>query len=163
MKKSIIAIISIILIVGSIGSVFCGAPLAPWADPSKPQVYVWDGQVVSGDQWMLNLEAQVAAEEAANMAAMGKTGNSTASSQPTTANQTKPTSTPSKTSKENLMVYFTDENGRVIGTSQVTKGTTVAETQFIQEVPECNGKAFDHWDYDGRVIEHQFIIRAVYK
>ena len=67
MKKSIIAIICIILIVGSIGSVFCGAPLAPWADPSKPQVYVWDGQVVSGDQWMLNLEAQVAAEEAARV------------------------------------------------------------------------------------------------
>ncbi len=163
MKKSIIAIITILLIVGSIGSVFCEVQLPPGADPAKWSFYLADGSKVSGEEWMAAIEAQVAAEEAANMAAMGKTGNSTASSQPTTANQTSPTSATSTTSKEKLMVYFTDENGRVIGVSQVTKGTTVAESQFVQEVPECNGKKFERWDYDGRVIEHQFIIRAVYK
>ncbi len=60
-------------------------------------------------------------------------------------------------------VTFTDENGGYLGSSKVTIGTDVASSQFVQDVPDCNGHKFDHWDYDGHVIEHDYIIRAVYK
>ncbi len=158
MKKSIIGIIAILLIVGSIGSVFCFDPrtvTAPWLDPAKTTYWV-DNQQVTAEDFYNSIEADVIAHRSD----AGNIGSTAATPQPAASNQT--ASTP-KAAKEKLIVYFTDENGRVIGTSQVTKGTTVAESQFMQEVPECNGKAFDHWDYDGRTIEHQFIIRAVYK
>jgi len=65
--------------------------------------------------------------------------------------------------KEKVAVSFTDENGNFIGSTQVTKGTDVATSQFPLEVPECNGKTFDSWDYDGSLMMHDWIIRAKYK
>ncbi len=79
----------------------------------------------------------------------------------------KPTQAPKKeTPKEKLNVYFTDMYGHVIYTVQVTKGTTVGKTQFPKEVKDIRTRegeyTFDKWDYDGRKVEHELIIRALY-
>ncbi len=62
-----------------------------------------------------------------------------------------------------ITVTFTDMFGHPLGSSQVTVGTTIADSQFVKDVPDCDGKKFDRWDYDGGVIEHDFVVRALYK
>ena len=56
--------------------------------------------------------------------------------------------------------------GKMIGTSSITKGADIATCQFLQTVENVDfgGKSyvFDSWDYDGHVIEHQYIVRAKY-
>lgn len=62
-----------------------------------------------------------------------------------------------------ITVYFTDLYGHVIGSSQVTAGTTIADSQFPKSVEDVDGHSFDKWDYDGRVMTNDFIVRALYK
>ena len=65
--------------------------------------------------------------------------------------------------KEKVTAYFTDATGKVIGSSKITKGTDIAKNQFPAEVKDCNGKKFDHWDYDGHVLLEDTIVRAIFK
>lgn len=62
-----------------------------------------------------------------------------------------------------ITVYFTDLYGHVIGSSQVTAGTTIADSQFPKSVEDIDGHSFDKWDYDGKEMYHDYIVRALYK
>ena len=62
-----------------------------------------------------------------------------------------------------ITVYFTDLYGHVIGSSQVTAGTTIADSQFPKSVEDVDGHSFDKWDYDGKEMYHDYVLRALYK
>lgn len=62
-----------------------------------------------------------------------------------------------------ITVYFTDLYGHVIGSSQVTAGTTIADSQFPKTVEDVDGHVFDKWDYDGKEMYHDYVLRAKYK
>lgn len=62
-----------------------------------------------------------------------------------------------------ITVYFTDLYGHVIGSSQVTAGTTIADSQFPKTVEDVDGHSFDKWDYDGKGVYHDYVLRALYK
>ena len=161
MRKSIVFIISVLLIVLLIGQTFCevvgdGIPITKFFD--------LNGNEVSEQQFNDNICRMLGEPTAAEWRAQqANKGQGSASAQPAAASAPNTTASAPATPKEKLTVYFTDAFGNALGSSQVTKGTTIAESQFVQDVPECDGKTFDHWDYDGRVIEHQYIVRALYK
>lgn len=67
-----------------------------------------------------------------------------------------------QTAAVKVTVYFTDSHGRVIGSSQVTAGTTIADSQFPKTVEDVDGKTFDKWDYDGKVMTNDYIVRAIF-
>ena len=159
MKKSIIAIISILLIVSSIGSVFCNDPYMPWSDPAKTTFWAGDRQV-SSDEFM-QIITQEALKGAKGTVQYSDLVNGTASSG-SGAKSTSKNSTQAAP-KNKITVTFTDENGNHIGSVQVTEGTTIADSQFIKDVPDCNGKKFDSWDYDGSVMMYDWVVRAIYK
>ena len=60
-------------------------------------------------------------------------------------------------------VCFTNLYGHVIDSSQVTAGTTIADSQFPKSVEDVDGHSFDKWDYDGRVMTNDYVLRALYK
>lgn len=166
MRKSIVFIISVLLIVLCVGSVFCDytTPL-----PDKT-TFIWvepDGSasVVSEQQMNDNLCRMLGEPTAAEWRAQqANKGQGTASAQPaTTAAPDNSTASVPSVPKEKVAVSFTDENGSFIGSTQVTKGTDVPVSQFPSKVPECNGKTFDSWDYNGFKLMHDWIIRAKYK
>ena len=96
-------------------------------------------------------------------AASYKSGSSSASSQSATSTP-KDTGKGEKAQKNvKITVYFTDLYGHVIGSSQITSGTSIGEKQFATDIPDCNGKKFDSWDYDNRELFHDTIVRANYK
>ncbi len=73
-----------------------------------------------------------------------------------------------KTQKDKVTATFTNLYGVIIGTSKITKGTDIAQSQFPAETPsdivtDSGTLVFDHWDYDGKVLEEDVRIKAVYK
>ncbi len=81
---------------------------------------------------------------------------------PTQTPKTTPTKTP-EAPKEKVKVWFTDAVGHVLGSAEITKGTTIGKNQFVKDVPDFDGAKFFAWAYDGKAIEHEVIIRALYK
>ncbi len=179
MKKFICFIILSSLITLLTANVFCGyvwsdgtiRDYAEGTDPAKGRYFDQFGNELPNEQAFSDAVARMlgeptAAEWRAQQTAGG--GNASAAAQPATATQPADASSGNSkkqaAQKEKVTVWFTDARGRVIGSTQVTKGTTVAESQFMADVPVLDdGRTFDKWDYDGRVIEHERIIRANYK
>lgn len=123
--------------------------------------FLEDGTQVTEQEWndavLRDLGEPTAAEYLAQQAA-----KSSATASPSQA--TSPTSSNTATTpKEKVSVAFTDAFGNVLGMSEVTKGTDIAPSQFVKDVPDCDGKSFDKWDYDGSVMMHDYVIRALYK
>lgn len=93
---------------------------------------------------------------------------SNTATKPAAQAQPKTTTTPKETksteqTKEKVTVWFTDAVGHVLGFSEITKGTTIGKNQFVKDVPDFDGAKFFAWAYDGKAIEHEVIIRALYK
>ena len=67
---------------------------------------------------------------------------------------------------QKITVTFTDLFGKAIGSVKVTVGTDVAKSQFPETVEdiEHNGTVyvFEKWDYDGRLMYHDTVIRGMY-
>ncbi len=94
-------------------------------------------------------------------------GSSSQSAPATSSGSQAQTKTDGKKGEEKtsakVTAYFTDAYGHVLGSSQITSGTTIGDNQFVKDVPDCDGKKFDGWDYDGRKLYHDIIVRANYK
>ncbi len=164
---NILTVVALLIILKTSYSI-CMDPqtyFGPNTDLTKSTFWV-NNQQVTPEEYM-RAEAEIALKGATKSGYVqfdpnrGKTGLPATS---TPANTT-PASTPTKETipKVKLTVWFTDALGRIIGSSQVTKGTDIADSQFPAEIPNCEGMTFDHWDYDGRLIEHEYIVRAIYK
>ncbi len=176
MKKPLIFIVCISIMIPLIGSLYCNeyydAELrAMGLDPARVTYFDLNGNQVSQDQFLddltrIALEGESPEVKAARAAGTLNNSGKSAAAQSATAAPAASSGNSKKQSapKEKVTVWFTDARGRVIGSTQVTKGTTVAESQFMTDVPDFeDGRTFDKWDYDGRVIEHEYIIRANYK
>ncbi len=62
---------------------------------------------------------------------------------------------------------FKNLYGVIIGTSQITKGTDIAKSQFpkgkVPDIVTPNGTyVFDHWNYDGSKLTDDISVKAVY-
>ncbi len=73
-----------------------------------------------------------------------------------------------KTQKEKVTAYFTDFYGTIVGSSKITKGTTIAKSQFPKKNPsdivvENTIFTFDKWEYAGNVLDSDVIVKALYK
>ena len=163
MNKSIIYIVLSFMFVSFAEAALYADIVPSWGDPNKG-TYWYNNQQVSHDEFLAAITADLLRDNPGTVlgGAASQQGQATS---PAANTQTAAPAASTKTaiSKEKLTVYFTDAYGRVIGTSQVTKGTTIADSQFVQSVEDCDGLAFDSWDYDGRVIEHETVVRALYK
>ncbi len=129
-----------------------------------------------GEWYCRAIEAQLQGKPISPNPVTGQTYNTpTQSTTPTTpATPTQPASAPTQTPKttptktpeapkEKVKVWFTDAVGHVLGSTEITKGTTIGKNQFIKDVPDFDGAKFFAWAYDGKAIEHEVIIRALYK
>lgn len=122
---------------------------------------------LDGDGWITQEEIRAvnngtAASYKASKAASAAPAASTPSASAPATSSSKGKSGKTQESKK-ITVYFTDLYGRVIGSSQVTAGTTIADSQFPKSVEDVDGHSFDKWDYDGKEIYHDYIVRALYK
>ncbi len=141
-------------------------------DPSAPYVILPQGEMqnrmngldLDGDGWIDPAEVN-----AVNNGTASSYKSNPAPAQPSSPAPSQPSSKDNgkKDGKQaesvKITVTFTDMYGHSLGSSQVTTGTTIADSQFVKDVPDCDGKKFDKWDYDGGVIEHDFVVRAIYK
>lgn len=119
---------------------------------------------LDGDGWITPEEIQ-----AVNNGTAGSYKANKAAPAASTPSVTVPTTSSSKgksgkaQESKKITVYFTDLYGHVIGSSQVTAGTTIADGQFPKTVEDIDGHSFDKWDYDGKEMYHDYIVRALYK
>ncbi len=178
MKRISAFIISCTLIVTLMSNIFCGYM---WSDgtirdyqegsiPGQTTYFDVNGNQVTKEEFMdgitrIALEGESPEVKAARAA--GTLGNNASAPMTTAAPAPKAATTSNKTEKPQsalqINVYFTNLYGNVIGVSQITSGTNIADSQFPVEVPECDGKIFDRWDYDGHALSHDYIVRAIYK
>lgn len=132
---------------------------------NDPYNFLADGTQVTAQEFELAIVKDLLADTydpalAAHYGLAAPSGSASSSKAATTSSKA------AAPAKEKVTVYFTDMFGEVIGTSQVTKGTDIAESQFPQTVEDIEHEGvtytFDSWDYDGHVMEHQYIVRANY-
>ena len=70
--------------------------------------------------------------------------------------------------KEKVTAKFVNLYGVIIDTSKITKGTDIARSQFPKDNPpdivtSTGIMTFDGWDYDGKVLENDITVKALYK
>lgn len=169
MRKSIILIVSILLVVMTVGSVFCNIYddeeiRAMGVDPAKKTYYDLNGNQVTQDQFNDSIARMLGVPTAAEWNAQ-QSNSIPSTPQPSTPAPATATSGNSgkKQTTPKITVYFSDLYGHVIGSNQVTSGTNIAESQFPKTVEDVDGHTFDKWNYDGRALYHDFIVRAEYK
>ncbi len=78
------------------------------------------------------------------------------------------TSPISKPKAQKVTAKFVNLYGVILGTSKITKGTDIAKSQFPKETPPdittSNGVlSFDRWDYNGKPLENDITVKALYK
>ena len=165
MKKSIIFIILSLIMVMSIGSVFC-YNYAPWQDPARTTFYLADGTQVTEQEFDAAI-LEEAMKYATNGTKVYNPGGQATASTPNAQTSAADSSKSNAAPKKKFTVSFTDMFGHVIGVSQVTEGTDIAQSQFPAAVEDIEAEGqtfvFDRWDYDGEVVLHDLVVRALYK
>ena len=168
MKKAILTILSIAVFVGVIAF---GSSDTYCIDPEMWKAMGLDPNASSASlSSMAELEARMAQAAQARpdlftddyVKSVGGTPSGSASSGSQASNKTDGKKA-DKQEATKITVTFTNMYGNVLGSSQVTSGTTIEDSQFVKDVPDCDGKKFDSWDYDGKELYHDTVVRANYK